>query len=128
MYFGLMHNIVDKFVGRTKYLFVNEQSRLDPLSFSSPSCTLLLKRLGSNGREPRRRRTVGNFVTTGSGMLVQQLLEKMVELVGEELWGSEEFGLKIGFKDGEVDSREFPGLNIHRRAREAGETELRHDL
>ena len=25
-YFSLMHNIVDKFVGRTKYLFVNEQS------------------------------------------------------------------------------------------------------
>ena len=50
-----------------------------------------------------------------------------MELVGRELWGSEEFGLKIGFKDGEVDSREFPGLNIHRRAREAGETELRHD-
>ncbi len=50
-----------------------------------------------------------------------------MELVGGELWGSEEFGLKIGFKDSEVDSREFPGLNIHRRAREAGETELRHD-
>ena len=122
-----MHNIVDKFVGRTKYLFVNEQSRLDPLSFSSTSFTLRLKKLGSNGREPRGRRTVGDFVTTGRGMLVQQLLEKMVELVGGELWGSEEFGLKIGFKDGDVDSREFPGLNIHRRAREAGETELRHD-
>ena len=27
--------------------------------------------------------------------------------------------MKIGFKDGEVD--------IHRRAREAGETEFRHD-
>lgn len=122
-----MHNIVDKFVGRTKYLFVNEQSRLDPLSFSSSSFTLCLKKLGSNGREPRRRRTVGDFVTAGRGMLVQQLLEKVVELVGGELWGSEEFGLKIGFKDSEVDSREFPGLNIHRRAREAGETELRHD-
>ncbi|WP_419626201.1 hypothetical protein [Thiolapillus sp.] len=122
-----MHNIVDKFVGRTKYLFVNEQSRLDPLSFSSSSFTLCLKKLGSNGREPRRRRTVGDFVTAGRGMLVKQVLEKEVELVGGELWGSEEFGLKIGFKDGEVDSREFPGLNIHRRAREAGETELRHD-
>ena len=121
-----MHNIVDKFVGRTKYLLVNEQSRRDPLSFSSPSFTLRLKKLGSNGREPRRR-TVGDFVTAGRGMLVQQLLEKVVELVGGELWGSEEFGLKIGFKDSEVDSREFPGLNIHRRAREAGETELRHD-
>uniref|UniRef100_UPI0025D0CE74 hypothetical protein n=4 Tax=Thiolapillus sp. TaxID=2017437 RepID=UPI0025D0CE74 len=126
-YFGLMHNIVDKFVGRTKYLFVNEQSRLDPLSFSSSSFTLCLKKLGSNGREPRRRRTVGDFVTAGRGMLVKQVLEKEVELVGGELWGSEEFGLKIGFKDSEVDSREFPGLNIHRRAREAGETELRHD-
>ena len=122
-----MHNIVDKFVGRTKYLFVNEQSRLDPLSFSSSSFTLCLKKLGSNGREPRRRRTVGDFVTAGRGMLVKQVLEKEVELVGEELWGSEEFGLKIGFKDSEVDSREFPGLNIHRRAREAGETELRHN-
>ncbi|WP_419622185.1 hypothetical protein [Thiolapillus sp.] len=122
-----MHNIVDKFVGRTKYLFVNEQSRLDPLSFSSSSFTLCLKKLGSNGREPRRRRTVGDFVTAGRGMLVKQVLEKEVELVGGELWGSEEFGLKIGFKDSEVDSREFPGLNIHRRAREAGETELRHD-
>ncbi|WP_293726344.1 hypothetical protein, partial [Thiolapillus sp.] len=123
----MMHNIVDKFVGRTKYLFVNEQSRLDPLSFSSSSFTLCLKKLGSNGREPRRRRTVGDFVTAGRGMLVKQVLEKEVELVGGELWGSEEFGLKIGFKDSEVDSREFPGLNIHRRAREAGETELRHD-
>ena len=66
-------------------------------------------------------------MTADRGMLVQQLLEKVVELVGGELWGSEEFGLKIGFKDGEVDSREFPGLNIHWRAREAGETELRHD-
>ncbi len=122
-----MHNIVDKFVGRTKYLFVNEQSRLDPLSFSSSSFTLCLKKLGSNGREPRRRRTVGDFVTAGRGMLVKQVLEKEVELVGGELWGSEEFGLKIGFKDSEVDSREFPGLNIHRRAREAGETDLRHD-
>ncbi len=122
-----MHNIVDKFVGRTKYLFVNEQSRLDPLSFSSSSFTLCLKKLGSNGREPRRRRTVGDFVTAGRGMLVKQVLEKEVELIGGELWGSEEFGLKIGFKDSEVDSREFPGLNIHRRAREAGETELRHD-
>ena len=122
-----MHNIVDKFVGRTKYLFVNEQSRLDPLSFSSSSFTLCLKKLGSNGREPRRRRTVGDFVTAGRGMLVKQVLEKEVELFGGELWGSEEFGLKIGFKDSEVDSREFPGLNIHRRAREAGETELRHD-
>ncbi|WP_419584544.1 hypothetical protein [Thiolapillus sp.] len=123
----MMHNIVDKFVGRTKYLFVNEQSRLDPLSFSSSSFTLCLKKLGSNGREPRRRRTVGDFVTAGRGMLVKQVLEKEVELIGGELWGSEEFGLKIGFKDSEVDSREFPGLNIHRRAREAGETELRHD-
>ncbi len=122
-----MHNIVDKFVGRTKYLFVKEQTRLDPLSFSSSSFTLCLKKLGSNGREPRRRRTVGDFVTAGRGMLVKQVLEKEVELVGGELWGSEEFGLKIGFKDSEVDSREFPGLNIHRRAREAGETELRHD-
>ena len=122
-----MHNIVDKFVGRTKYLFVNEQSRLDPLSFSSSSFTLCLKKLGSDGREPRRRRTVGDFVTAGRGMLVKQVLEKEVELVGGELWGSEEFGLKIGFKDSEVDSREFPGLNIHRRAREAGETDLRHD-
>ena len=120
-----MHNIVDKFVGRTKCLFVNEQSRLDPLSFSSSSFTLCLKKLGSNGREPRRRRTVGDFVMTGRGMLVQQLMEKMVELVGGELWGSEEFGLKISFKDHEVDSREFPGLNIHRRVQEAGETELR---
>ncbi|WP_419615824.1 hypothetical protein, partial [Thiolapillus sp.] len=118
----MMHNIVDKFVGRTKYLFVNEQSRLDPLSFSSSSFTLCLKKLGSNGREPRRRRTVGDFVTAGRGMLVKQVLEKEVELVGGELWGSEEFSLKIGFKDSEVDSREFPGLNIHRRAREAGET------
>ena len=117
-----MHNIVDKFVGRTKYLFVNEQSRFDP-----PSFMLRLKKLGSNGREPRRRRTVGDFVTAGRGMLVQQLLEKMVKLVGGELWGSEELGLKIGFKNGEVDSREFPGLNIHRRALEAGETEVRHD-
>ncbi len=122
-----MHNIVDKFVGRTKYLFVNEQSRLDPLSFSSSSFTLCLKKLGSNGREPRRRRTVGDFVTAGRGMLVKQVLEKEVELVGGELWGSEEFGLKIGFKDSEVDSREFPGLNIHRRARESGKRELRHD-
>ena len=122
-----MYNIVDTFVGRTKYLFVNEQSRLDPLSFSSPSFTLRLKKLGSNGREPRRRRTVGDFATAGRGMLVKQVLEKEVELVGGALFGSEEFGLKIGFKDSEVDSREFPGLNIHRRAREAGETELRHD-
>ena len=114
-----MHNIVDKFVGRTKHLFVNEQPRLDPLSISTPSFTLCLKKLGSNGSEPRRRRTVGDFVTTGRGMLVQQLLEKVVELVGGELWGSEEFGPKIGFKDGEVDSRQFPGLNIHRRVREA---------
>ena len=30
---------------------------------------------------------------------------KEVELVGGELWESEEFGLKIGFKDSEVDSR-----------------------
>ena len=124
----MMLNIVDKFVGRTKYLFVNEQSRCDPLFFSSPSFTLRFKKLCSNGREPRRRRTVGDFVTAGRGMLVKQVLEKEVELVVGELWGSEEFGLKIGFKDGEVDSREFPGLNIHRRAREAGETELRHDL
>ena len=79
-----MHTIVDKFVGRTKYLFVNEQSRLDPLSFSSPSFTLRLKKLGSNRREPRRRRTVGDFVTAGRSMLVQQLLEKVVELVGRE--------------------------------------------
>ena len=122
-----MHNIVDKFVGRTKYLFVNERSRFDPLSSSSPLFTLRFKKLGSNGREPRRRMTVGDFMTTGRGMLVQQLLEKVVELVGGELWGSEEFGPKIGFKDGEVDSREFPGLNIHRRARGAGETELRHE-
>ena len=122
-----MHNIVDKFVGRTKYLFVNEQSRLDPLSFSSSSFTLCLKKLGSNGREPRKRRTDGDFVTAGRGMLVKQVLEKEVELIGGELWGSKEFGLKIGFQDSEVDSREFPGLNIHRRAREAGETELRHD-
>ena len=50
-----------------------------------------------------------------------------MELVGRELWGSEEFGLKIGFKDGEVDSREFPGLNVRKRAREAGEADLRHD-
>ena len=122
-----MHNIVDKFVGRTKYLFVKEQTRLDPLSFSSSSFTLCLKKLGSNRREPRKRRTVGDFVTAGRGMLVKQVLEKEVELVGGELWGSNEFGLKIGFKDSEVDSREFPGLNIHRRAREAGETELRHN-
>ena len=60
-------------------------------------------------------------------ILVKQVFEKEVELVGGELWGSEEFGLKIGFKDNEVNSREFPGLNIHRRVREAGETELRHD-
>ena len=122
-----MHNIVDKFVGRTKYLFVDEQSRLDPLSFSSSSFTLCLKKLGSNGREPRRRRTVGDFVTAGRGMLVKQFLEKEVELVGGELCGSEEFVLQIVFKDSEVDSREFLGLNIHRRAREAEETELRHD-
>ena len=50
-----------------------------------------------------------------------------MELVGGELWGSEGCGLKIGFKDGEVDSREFPGLNVHRRAREGGEAGLRHD-
>ena len=100
-----MHNIVDRFVGRTKYLFVKEQSRLDPLSFSSPSFTLRLKKLGSNGREPRRRRTVGDFATAGRGMLVLQLLEKVVELVRGELWESEEFGLKFGFKCGEVDSR-----------------------
>ena len=110
-----MHNIVDKFVGRTKYLFVKEQTRLDPLSFSSSSFTLCLKKLGSNRREPRRRRTVGDFVTAGRGTLVKQVLEKEVKLVGGELWGSYEFGLKIGFKDSEVDSREFPGLNIHRR-------------
>ena len=60
-------------------------------------------------------------------MLVQQLLEEVVELVGGELWGSDEFGQKIGFKDSEVDSREFPGLDAHREAREAGEMELRHD-
>ena len=66
-----MHDIVDKFVGRTKYLFVNEQSRLDPLSFSSSSFTLCLKKLDSYGREPKRRRTVGDFVTAGRGMLVQ---------------------------------------------------------
>ena len=66
-------------------------------------------------------------MTAGRGMLVWQLLEKVLELVGGELWGSEEFGPKIGFKDGEVDSREFPGFNIYRRAWEAGETELRHD-
>ena len=70
---------------------------------------------------------VGDFVMACRGMLVQQLLEKVVELVSGELWGSEEFGLKIGFKDGEVNSREFPGLNIHRRVWEAGETELRHN-
>ena len=63
----------------------------------------------------------------GRGMLIHLFLEKVMELVGGELWGSEEFGLKIGFKGGEVDSREFPGLNIHRRARDGGETELRHD-
>ena len=80
-----MHNIADRFVGRTKFWLMNEQSRLDPLSFSSPSFTLCLKRLGSNGREPRRRRTVGDFVTAGRGMLVHQLLEKVVELVGGEL-------------------------------------------
>ena len=100
-----MHNIVDNFIGRTKYLFVNEQSRLDPLSFSSPSFTLRFKKLGSNGREPRRWRTDGDFVTAGRGMLVQQLLEKVVKLVSGELWESEEFGLKFGFKCGEVDSR-----------------------
>ena len=88
---------------------------------------LCLKKLGSNGREPRRRRTVGDFVTAGRGMLVKLVLEKVVELVSGEFWESEEFGLKIGFEDSEVDSREFPGLNIHRRVREAGETELRHD-
>ena len=66
-------------------------------------------------------------MTGGRDMLVQKLSELVVELVGGELWGSEEFGLKIGFKGGEVDSREFPGLNIHRRARDGGETELRHD-
>ena len=60
-------------------------------------------------------------------MLVKQVLEKEVELVSGEFWESEEFGLKIGFEDSEVDSREFPGLNIHRRVREAGEMELRHD-
>ena len=43
-------------------------------------------------------------MTAGRGMLVKQVLEKEVELVGGELWGSEEFGLKIGFKDSEVDS------------------------
>ena len=84
-YFDLEHNTVDTFVGRTKYLFVNEQSRLDPLSFSSLSFTLCLKKLGFNGREPRRRRTVGDFVTAGRGMLVKQVLEKEVELVGGEL-------------------------------------------
>ena len=66
-------------------------------------------------------------MTAGRGMLVKLVLEKVVELVGGELWGSEEYGPKVGFKDGEVDSREFPGLNIHRRVREAGEMELRHD-
>ena len=35
-------------IGRTKHLFVNEQSRLDPLSFSSTSFTLRLKKLGSH--------------------------------------------------------------------------------
>ena len=63
----------------------------------------------------------------GRGMLVKQVLEKEVSLVGGELWGSEEFGLKIDSKDGDVDSREFPGLNVHRRAREGGEAGLRHD-
>ena len=102
-----MHNIVDKFVGRTKCLFVNEQSRLDPLSFSSSSFTLCLKKLGSNGREPRRRRTVGDFVTAGRGMLVKQVLEKEVELVSGELRGSKELGLKIGFKDSESTVESF---------------------
>ena len=58
-------------IGRTKHLFVNEQSRLDPLSFSSPSFTLRLKKLGTSGREARRRRTVIDLVTGGRGMLVQ---------------------------------------------------------
>ena len=66
-------------------------------------------------------------MTGGRGMLVQQLFEKVVELVGAGLWRSEESGPKIGFKGGGVDRREFPGLEVHRRAREAGETELRHD-
>ena len=70
---------------------------------------------------------VGDFVMACRGMLVQQLLEKVVELVCGELWGSEEFGLKIGFKDGEVNSRECPGLNVHRMVQEEGETDLRHD-
>ena len=43
-------------------------------------------------------------MTTGRGMLLQQLLEKVVDLVGGELWGSEEFDLTIGCKDGEVCS------------------------
>ena len=60
-------------------------------------------------------------------MLAHLFLEKLVKLVRGELCGSEEFGLKIGLKGGEVDSRKFPGLNIHRRARDGGETELRHD-
>ena len=44
-------------------------------------------------------------MTAGRGMLAKQVLGKEVELVGGEMWGSEEFGLKIGFKDSEVDSR-----------------------
>ena len=42
-------------------------------------------------------------MTAGRGMLVKQVLEREVKLVGGELWGSDEFGLKIGFKDSEVD-------------------------
>ena len=34
-------------------------------------------------------------MTADRGMLVKQVLEKEVELVGGELWKSEEFGLKI---------------------------------
>ena len=50
-----------------------------------------------------------------------------MELAGGELWGIEEFGVSISFKDGEVNSRECPGLNVHRMVQEEGETDLRHD-
>ena len=57
-------------------------------------------------------------MTADRGMLVQQLLEEVVELVGGELWGSEEFGLKIGFKDSEVDSSFLASTHTGRRGRQ----------
>ena len=108
-----MLDIVDNFVGGTKYVFVNEKFRLDPLSFN-PRRSRFDSRSWVPKSENQGRRL--EIVTGSRVLLVQELLEKVVALsvesCGEARCLSRSSALVVV-----RSTAEFPGLEVQRGVR-----------